>query len=99
MARSWTRLHTENNFTFIQNLKPPRPLIIPAATPLAFTGSVFEEAKKNSIKPSKDLNLKIEWSKVITGTIYKKLTLKNSLIGSVVLEILSFRQKHLSTFM
>ena len=39
-----------------------------SATPLASTGYLFEETDgvwENSLKPTQDLNLKIEWSKLL----------------------------------
>ncbi len=68
-----------------------------ASSPLAIRGFVFEElGQKNNLKPSKDLNLKIEYSKTIPRPTLSFLNMEIS-IGSVV-KILSYRQENIFTF-
>ena len=54
------------------------------------------DSNRQKNKSFQDLNLKLEWPETITGPILR-FSQREKVIGSVVIEILSFRQQTLNT--
>ena len=70
-----------------------------AASPLASRDSIFNEVRrrqKSSLHLFQVLNLEIKYPKTIPGPMWSFPKIKNS-IGSIVIEILSYRHKNLIT--